>query len=213
VIAEDAVLLREGLVALLTRFGHDVVAAVADAGTLRSAVADHRPDVVITDVRMPPTNTDDGLRAALQIRRDRPGQPVLVLSQYIAHAYANTLLESSSDGGVGYLLKDRIGQVEEFVTAVEQVAAGGCVIDPDVVRQLLVRRRDPLARLTPRELEVLGLMAQGRANSAIARLLVVSDAAVAKHINAIFAKLGLGADTDEHRRVRAVLAYLRGTQD
>jgi DNA-binding NarL/FixJ family response regulator len=209
VIAEDAVLLREGLVGLLTRFGHNVVAALQDAPSLIAAVQRQRPDVVVTDVRMPPGHTDDGLRAAVRLRRDSPGLPVLVLSQYIAHAYAATLLESSSEGGVGYLLKDRIGQVTDFIGAVEQVAAGGCVIDAEVVTQLLSRKRDPLAQLTPREMEVLALMAEGKSNQDITRSLVVSDAAVAKHINAIFAKLHLGPTGDGHRRVRAVLTYLQ----
>jgi DNA-binding NarL/FixJ family response regulator len=213
VIAEDAVLLREGLVGLLARFDHEVVAAVADGPTLIAAVTEHRPDIVVTDVRMPPTHTDEGVRAAVALRRDHPDLPVLVLSQYVAHVYAATLLESSGRGGVGYLLKDRVGRVAEFVDAVERVAAGGCVIDPEVVRQLLHRRRDPLARLTPREREVLALMAEGRANAAIARSLVVSEAAVAKHINAIFGKLDLAASGEDHRRVRAVVAYLRGTGD
>ncbi len=210
VIAEDSVLLREGLTSLLARLGHEVVAAVADAESLSEAVRADRPDVVVTDVRMPPTFTDEGLRAAVSLRQHHPGLPVLVLSQYVAHAYAATLLESAP-GGVGYLLKDRVGQVAEFVAAVEEVARGGCVIDPEVVRQLITRRRDPLARLTPRERDVLALMAEGRANATIARQLVVSEAAVAKHINSIFAKLDLDPTGDDHRRVRAVLAYLRGS--
>jgi DNA-binding NarL/FixJ family response regulator len=211
VIAEDSVLLREGLVQLLARFGHEVVAAAGDADELVGAVAEHHPEIAIVDVRMPPSYTDEGLRAALELRRGQPGLPVLVLSQYIAHAYAAQLLESSPDGGVGYLLKDRVGKVTEFVDAVEQVAAGGTVIDPEVVRQLLARRHDPLDRLTPREREVLGLMAQGRTNTAIARSLVVTDAAVHKHIGAIFAKLEIPTAGDDHRRVRAVLAYLHQT--
>ncbi|GIH09511.1 DNA-binding response regulator [Rhizocola hellebori] len=208
VIAEDAVLLREGLAQLLDRFGHQVIATAQDAPGLRAAVQRDRPDIIVTDVRMPPTHTDEGLRAAIELRQRHPGLPVLVLSQYTAHAYAATLLASSAAGGVGYLLKDRIGQVADFVGALEQVAAGGCVIDPEVVTQLLSRRRDPLAQLTPREREVLGHMAGGKANQAIARELVVSEAAVAKHINSIFAKLKLDATGDDHRRVRAVLAYL-----
>jgi len=210
VLAEDAVLLREGLSELLTRAGHEVVAAVGEPAALQTAVKRARPDIVVTDVRMPPTFTDEGIRVALAIRVDHPGQPVLVLSQYIANAYAESLLESSAAGGVGYLLKDRVAQVDEFLDAVERVAAGGCVIDPEVVRQLLSRRRDPLARLTPREREVLSLMAEGKANATIARELVVSEAAVAKHINSIFAKLELSASGEGHRRVRAVLAYLGG---
>jgi DNA-binding NarL/FixJ family response regulator len=209
VLGEDAVLLREGLVGILAQGGHEVVAAVDDLPTLLAAAREHRPDVVVTDVRMPPGHTDEGMRAALTLRQERPGLPVVVLSQYIAHAYAERLLASSADGGVGYLLKDRVGQVSEFVTAVEQVAAGGCVIDPEVVRQLLARRRDPLERLTVREREVLALMAEGKANAAIAAALVVSEAAIAKHINSIFAKLGLDASGKDHRRVQAVLTFLR----
>ncbi|SHN47363.1 response regulator transcription factor [Cryptosporangium aurantiacum] len=211
VLADDAVLLREGLVALLARFGHDVVAAVGDATALISAVEAHAPDVVVTDVRMPPAFTDEGLHAALALRRDHPGMPVLVLSQYVATAYASTLLESTDTGGVGYLLKDRVLQVRDFIDAIERVAAGGCVIDPEVVRQLLTRRRSPLTRLTPREREVLGLMAEGRSNAAITKALTVSEKVIGKHINAIFTKLDLPADnTDDHRRVRAVLTYLQG---
>ncbi len=210
-VADDAVLLREGLVVVLTRCGHQVVAAVGDAADLTAAVATARPDVVVTDVRMPPTFTDEGLRAALALRRDRPGLPVLVLSQYIATGYAAKLLESSAAGGVGYLLKDRVGQVTEFVDAVERVAAGGCVIDPQVVAQLVAARHDPLRRLTPREREVLALMAEGRSNAAITRALTITEKAVSKHIGSIFVKLDLTVDVDDHdRRVRAVLTYLRG---
>jgi len=209
VLAEDSVLLRQGLVAILSQSGHDVVATAQDMPTLLVATREHRPDIVVTDVRMPPGNTDEGIRAALVLRQERPGLPVVVLSQYIAQAYAETLLASSADGGVGYLLKDRVGQVCEFVSAVEQVAAGGCAIDPEVVRQLLARKRDPVDLLTPREREVLALMAEGKANATISRQLVVSDAAVAKHINSIFAKLHLETTGEDHRRVRAVLAYLR----
>ncbi len=212
VLAEDAVLLREGLVGLLARFGHEVVAAVDDAPSLMTAVEQHCPDVVITDVRMPPGNADDGLRAALALRSGRPGLPVLVLSQYIAHAYAATLLESSHEGGLGYLLKERVSRVSEFVAAVERVAAAGCVVDPEVVAQLLARKRDPLARLTPRELEVLARMAQGLSNQDIARDLSVSEAAIAKHINGIFAKLHLGPTAEGNPRVRAVLTYLQHGQ-
>jgi DNA-binding NarL/FixJ family response regulator len=210
-LAEDAVLLREGLVAILSRCGHRVVTAVGDATALTAAVAEHRPDVVVTDVRMAPTFTDEGLRAALALRADHPGLPVLVLSQYVATAYAAELLESTSSGGVGYLLKDRVGQVTEFVDAVEQVAAGGCVIDPQVVGQLLATRHDPLRRLTPREREVLALMAEGRSNTAITRALTITEKAVSKHIGSIFTKFDLHADAeDQHRRVRAVLTYLHG---
>ncbi|MFG1805075.1 response regulator [Streptomyces sp. NPDC049040] len=209
-LAEDSVLLRDGLTGLLARFGHRVAAAVGDADALVEAVERHRPDIVLTDVRMPPGFQDEGLRAAVGLRAARPGLPVLVLSQYVQRAYAADLLDSGDGGGVGYLLKDRIGQVEEFVAAVEDVAAGGTVVDPEVVRQLLRRRRDPLERLTPREREVLGLVAQGRSNGAIARDLVVSDAAVGKHIGSILTKLDLPVADDTHRRVLAVLAFLRG---
>jgi DNA-binding NarL/FixJ family response regulator len=209
VLADDAVLLREGLVALLARFGHEVVAAVGDASALTDAVDGCAPDIVVTDVRMPPEFRDEGLHAALALRRRRPGLPVLVLSQYVATAYAATLLDATGSGGVGYLLKDRVLQVGDFVEAMERVAGGGCVIDPEVVRRLLTRRRSPLARLTPREREVLGLMAEGRSNTAITRHLMISEKVVGKHINSIFTKLDLPADnTDDHRRVRAVLTYL-----
>jgi DNA-binding NarL/FixJ family response regulator len=215
VLAEDGVLLREGLVGLLHRFGHEVVAAVPDATGVASAVDDTDPDVLITDVRLPPTFTDEGLRAAVALRARRPSLPILVLSQYVEQTYAAELLDSdpgtgAQPGGVGYLLKDRIGDVEEFVGALERVAAGHTVVDPYVVRQLLGRRKDPLHRLTPREREVLGLMAEGRSNAAIARAMVITEAAVAKHISGLLIKLDLPPDADDHRRVRAVLAYLRG---
>ncbi|GGX89619.1 response regulator [Streptomyces fructofermentans] len=209
VLAEDSVLLREGLVGVLARFGHEVVAAVGDADELTRAVAVHEPGLVVTDVRMPPGFRDEGLRAALALRAERPALPVLVLSQYVQRAYAAELLDTGDGTGVGYLLKDRIGQVEQFARAVERVAAGGTVVDPEVVRQLLRRRRDPLAALTPREREVLGLVAEGRSNGAIARELVVTEAAVGKHIGNILAKLDLPPAQDTHRRVLAVLAYLR----
>jgi DNA-binding NarL/FixJ family response regulator len=213
VLAEDSVLLREGMSVLLHRFGHAVVAAVGDASALVAAVEEHEPDIVVTDVRMPPGFTDEGLRAAVALRAARPELAVLVLSQYVEQAYAAELLDAEPrrgrGAGVGYLLKDRVGDVEEFVDAVRRVAAGGTVIDPEVVRQLLRRRRDPLERLTPREREVLALMAEGWSNGAIARTLVVTEAAVAKHIGAILAKLDLPPADDDHRRVRAVLAYLR----
>ncbi|MES5821918.1 response regulator transcription factor [Streptomyces sp. RG80] len=210
VLAEDSVLLRDGLVGLLTRFGYEVVAAVGDADALLAAAAEHTPDVVVTDVRMPPGFQDEGLHAAVKLREERPGLPVLVLSQYVQRAYAAELLDSGDGTGVGYLLKDRVGQVEEFVAALREVAVGGTVVDPEVVRQLLRRRRDPLARLSPREREVLALMAEGRSNGAIAKALVVSDAAVGKHIGSILTKLDLPLADDTHRRVLAVLAYLRG---
>ncbi|WP_369236247.1 response regulator [Streptomyces sp. R21] len=210
VLAEDGVLLREGLVGLLARFGHEVVAAVGDAHALRDAAMAHAPDLVVTDVRMPPAFQDEGLRAALALRSANPRLPVLVLSQYVQRAYAAELLDTGDGTGVGYLLKDRIGQVEQFAEAVERVAAGGTVVDPEVVRQLLRRRRDPLEALTPREREVLGLVAEGKSNGAIARELVVTEAAVGKHIGNILGKLNLPPAEDTHRRVLAVLAYLRG---
>jgi DNA-binding NarL/FixJ family response regulator len=210
VIAEDGLIVREGIVGMLRRFGHDVVAAVGDADALRAAVAEHRPDIVVTDVRMPPGFSDEGLQAAIELRAADPRLPVLVLSQYVQQTYAAELLDAAPTAGVGYLLKDRIGEVTEFVDALVQVAAGRTVVDPEVVRQLLGRRRDPLRRLTPREREVLGLMAEGRSNAAIARTLVVTEAAVAKHIGSLLMKLDLPPDADDHRRVRAVLAYLRG---
>ncbi|MFE6225284.1 MULTISPECIES: response regulator transcription factor [unclassified Streptomyces] len=209
VLAEDGVLLREGLIGLLARFGHEVVAAVGDAEALRAAVAAHGPDVVVTDVRMPPGFQDEGLRAAVALRAERPGLPVLVLSQYVQRDYASDLLDSGDGSGVGYLLKDRVGQVEEFVEALDRVASGGTVVDPEVVRQLLRRRRDPLAALTPREREVLALVAEGHSNGAVARRLVVTEAAVGKHIGNILAKLDLPPAEDTHRRVLAVLAYLQ----
>ncbi len=205
VMAEDSVLLREGLVGLLERFGHTVAAAVGDAPALVAAVEEHAPDIVVTDVRMPPGFTDEGLRAALALRRARPALPVLVLSQYVQQAYVEEIMGP----GIGYLLKDRIGHVTEFADALERVAAGGTVVDPEVVKQLLARRRDPLQRLTPREREVLALVAEGRSNAAVARALVVTEAAVAKHIAGILTKLDLPPAPDDHRRVLAVLAYLR----
>lgn len=201
--------MRDGLTAVLTRFGHDVVEAVADAPSLTAAVETHEPDIVVTDVRMPPTLTDDGLRAAIALRERDPGLPVLVLSQYIETASAGALLDSTDARAVGYLLKDRIIDVTDFANAVRQVADGGTVIDPEVIRHLLTRRRDPLDRLTPREREVLALMAQGHSNAAIAQDLTVSAAAVGKHINGILAKLDLPPDADAHRRVLAVLTFLR----
>ncbi|MFJ2029653.1 response regulator [Streptosporangium sp. NPDC087985] len=211
VVADDAVLIREGLIRLLEEFGCEVVAAVGDGDGLVEAVAEHRPDVSVVDVRMPPSFTDEGLRAAVEARRRVPGAPVLILSQYVEVSYADDLL-ADARGAVGYLLKDRVVDVEDFMGGLRTVAAGGTVFDPQVVAQLMVRRRrdDPLALLTPREREVLGLMAEGRSNPAIGRQLVISDGAVEKHIRSIFAKLGLYAeDGDQHRRVLAVLAYLR----
>ncbi|MFE4174546.1 response regulator [Streptomyces sp. NPDC056909] len=208
-LAEDSVLLREGLIGLLSRFGHEVVAAVGDAETLAAVVEEHTPDIVVTDVRMPPGFQDEGLHAAVRLRERRPTLPVLVLSQYVQRMYAAELLDSGDGSGIGYLLKDRVGQVEEFVAALREVANGGTVVDPEVVRRLLRRRRDPLERLTPREREVLALIAEGRSNGAIARELVVSEAAVGKHIGGIFTKLDLPPADETHRRVMAVLAYLR----
>lgn len=215
VIAEDSVLLREGLTRLLTDRGHDVVAGVGDGEALVKLVAGLAdegalPDVVVADVRMPPTHTDEGVRAAVRLRKEYPGLGVLVLSQYVEEQYATELLAGSSRG-VGYLLKDRVAEVREFVDAVVRVAGGGTALDPEVVQQLLGRSRqqDVLANLTPREREVLGLMAEGRTNSAIARQLVVSDGAVEKHISNILLKLGLSPSDGDHRRVLAVLTYLK----
>ena len=211
VLAEDAALLREGLVGILERAGHDVVAAVGDADALLAYVDRDQPDVVITDIRMPPGHSDEGLRAAASIRERHPGIAILVLSAYVADAYVPDLLDSSPGGGIGYLLKDRVGHVRDFLDSLDRVAEGGTVIDPDVVRGLLSRRREdgPLAALTDREREVLELMAEGRTNGSIADTLVVSEAAVRKHVGNIFAKLALPEGQD--RRVSAVLAYLRGS--
>jgi DNA-binding NarL/FixJ family response regulator len=211
VIAEDAAVLRDGLVQLLTDRGFEIVAAVADADALRRAVtaAAEPPDVAVIDIRMPPTHTDEGLRAAIDLRRDHPEMAVLVFSQYIETRYAAELLASRSDG-VGYLLKDRVAHVSEFVDALTRVAAGGTALDPEVVTQLLgaSRRSDRLAVLTARERQVLALMAEGRSNTAIAATLVVSPRAVEKHIANIFTKLDLPPSDTDHRRVLAVLRYL-----
>lgn len=206
VIAEDSALLREGLSRLLTTAGHDVVAAVANGDSLLDAVRTHRPDLSIIDVRMPPTHTDEGIKAAEALRYINPAEPILVLSQIVSGRAASELL-TTGDGAIGYLLKDRVGNVDEFLTALDTIADGGEVIDPQVVRKLL-RRRTSLDQLTPRETEVLALMAEGKTNTAIANELVITDAAVAKHINRIFAKLDLG-DENTHKRVEAVLTYLR----
>ncbi|WP_053732682.1 response regulator [Nocardia sp. NRRL S-836] len=205
VLAEDGVLLREGLTGLLARFGFEVVAAVGDAEALRAAVADHRPDLVLTDIRMPPDFADEGLRAAIALRRNDPELPVVVLSQYVEHRHAADLLDSG--GRIGYLLKDRVADVEEFVAKLRYVVGGGTVIDPAVVRKLV--RRSPLATLSGRETEVLALVAEGHSNAAIARRLTLSEAGVGKHIGNILAKLGLPPDDDTNRRVMAVLTYLR----
>jgi DNA-binding NarL/FixJ family response regulator len=208
-LAEDSVLLRAGLLRILGFYGHDVVVQVGDADSLVAEVRRIVCDLVITDVRMPPGNSDEGLRAALLLRKERPALPVLVLSQYVEQTYAAELLQSDS-AGVGYLLKNRVGDIDQLDDAVREVARGGTVIDPQVVRQLLARGRTSpaLGRLTERELEVLGLMAQGRSNSAIAGMLSITEAAVAKHIGNVFSKLGLPVTAQTHRRVLAVLTYL-----
>jgi DNA-binding NarL/FixJ family response regulator len=208
VIAEDSVLLREGVQRLLADEGIETVAAVENGDGLLDAVTEHKPDLCVVDVRMPPTFTDEGLRAAIECRRRYPGLPVLVLSQYVEERYAVELLAGGASG-VGYLLKERVADVKEFVDAVRRVADGGTSIDHEVITQLMVRsKKSPVDSLTPREREVLGLMAQGLSNTAIANTLVVSDGAVEKHVGNIFAKLGLEPSNSEHRRVRAVLAYL-----
>jgi DNA-binding NarL/FixJ family response regulator len=211
VIAEDAAVLRELLALMLTERGHDVCAAVADAEALRAAVAEHRPDVTVVDIRMPPTHTDEGLRAAIDIRRTHPGTGVLLFSQYIETRYATRLLAAGS-AGVGYLLKDRVADVAEFTDALRRVAAGGTALDPEVVTQLAAAggRRAGLESLTARERDVIALMAQGRSNAAIAQGLVVSHGTVEKHVASIFTKLGLPASDDANRRVLAVLRYLHG---
>jgi DNA-binding NarL/FixJ family response regulator len=211
VIAEDAVLLRAGLTGLLADAGHEVMAAVDNADDLLVVVERHRPELCVVDVRMPPTHTDDGLRASLEIRSRWPGTGILVLSQYVEETYAGELLADDS-AGIGYLLKDRIADVGEFLGAVDRVGKGGTALDPEVVAQLIARarRRDPLDRLSPREREVLGLMAEGRTNQAIAAELVVSHGAVEKHISNIFTKLDLPPTEHDHRRVLAVLRWLDG---
>ncbi|MZD06418.1 response regulator [Streptomyces sp. SID5785] len=209
VIAEDAAVLRELLAQMLTMRGHDVVAAVADADALRAAVAEHRPDVAVVDIRMPPTHTDDGLRAAIDVRRDHPGVGVLLFSQYVETKYALQLLAQGS-AGVGYLLKERVANVAEFTDALARVAAGGTALDPEVVTQLAgaSRRGAALDSLTARERDVIGLMAEGRSNAAIAQQLHVSPGTVEKHVAAIFGKLGLPASEDHNRRVLAVIRFL-----
>ena len=209
VLGEDLALLRDGLIRLLSANGFEVIEAVDNGPSLLRAMVEHRPDVAVVDVRLPPTFTDEGLRAAIEARRQVPGLPVLVLSQYVEQLYARELL-SDGNGAVGYLLKDRVSNVTQFVDAVRRVAEGGTAMDPEVVSQLLARNAgsEPMHRLTPREREVLGLMAEGRSNAAIAAKLFVTDKAVAKHTNNIFAKLDLPPSTDDNRRVLAVLAYL-----
>ena len=207
VIAEDNVLLSTGLELLLGRVGFEIVAIVDDAAGFLTAVREHRPDVTIVDVRLPPSFRDEGIRAALQARREHPGLPVLVLSQYVEQQYAAELL-STTGGGVGYLLKDRVSRVDQFVDALRRVADGGTAMDPEVIAQLVQRAGDPIDALTPREREVLALMAQGHDNTAIGRQLVITDNAVHKHIGNIFTKLGLAVTDSGHRRVLAVLTYL-----
>ncbi|MDH6705474.1 MULTISPECIES: response regulator transcription factor [unclassified Kitasatospora] len=208
VIAEDSVLLRVGLVKVLEAVGFEVAAAVGDATELLAAVEEHRPNVVVADVRMPPGFHDEGVKAAMVIRQQWPEVAVLLLSQFVEERYAADLLATNTSG-VGYLLKQRVANVDDFVDALQRVAEGGTALDPEVVAQLLVRRhRDPLEKLTPRERDVLGLMAEGRSNAAIAAALVVSDSAVAKHINSILTKLDLPPAEDSHRRVLAVLRFL-----
>ncbi len=209
VLAEDSVLLREGLVRLLSENGFEVVAAVGDAETFLSAVAQHSPDMVLTDVRMPPTFTDEGVRAALVVREQYPDVAVVVLSQYVEENYASELLAGRAKG-VGYLLKDRVADVADFVEAMQRVASGGTALDPEVVSQLFARarREDPLSTLTPREHDVLRLMAEGRSNSGIAAAMFVTEGAVEKHVSNLFTKLDLPQAGDDHRRVLAVLRYL-----
>ncbi|MGW3043578.1 LuxR C-terminal-related transcriptional regulator [Kitasatospora sp. NPDC001159] len=213
VLAEDLVLLRDGLELLLRAHGHEIVAAVESGPELASALAEHRPDIAVVDVRLPPTYTDEGLQVALAARREQPGLPVLVLSQHVEQLYARELIADGT-GGVGYLLKDRVSKADQFVDAVHTVAAGGTVMDPQVISRLLARNAydEPLAMLTPRERDVLEMMAEGRSNAAIAQRLHFSEGAVSKHTSNIFAKLGLGASDDDNRRVLAVLAYLNGTR-
>jgi DNA-binding NarL/FixJ family response regulator len=210
VIAEDSVLLREGLIRLLTEGGIEVVGQAGDAEDLMRKTRAHKPDVVITDIKMPPNQSDEGLRAAHEIRAELPGTGVLVLSQYVEEGYAMELLGENAEG-VGYLLKDRVADVDRFLDAVRRVADGGSALDPEVVSTMLGRRRrdDPLSELTPREREVLELMAEGRSNSAIAEHLVVTERAVEKHVTNIFGKLGLAATNDDHRRVLAVLTFVQ----
>ncbi|MFC5261048.1 response regulator [Kribbella qitaiheensis] len=207
VILEDNPILAEGLGLLLNNSGFEVVAVAGDADEFAKAVAEHDPGITVVDVRLPPTFTDEGLRAAIEARRVRPGLPILVFSQYVEEVYAAELLAAGSEG-VGYLLKDRVSRVDEFLDAVRRVAAGGTVLDPEVVSQLMVKRSNPLARLTPREHEVLALMAEGLGNAAIAEKLVISEGAVHKHVGNVFLKLDLPPTDSGHRRVLAVLAHL-----
>ena len=210
VVADDSVLMREGIVRLLEEADFEVVAQAGDAEDLMRKARAHKPDVAVVDIRMPPTNTDDGLRAALELRAELPDTGVLVLSQYVEEGYAVDLLAEGGDG-VGYLLKDRVADVNLFIDAVSRVADGGSALDPEVVSHMLRRKRadDPLEELTPREREVLGLMAEGRSNRAVAEAMVVTERAVEKHVTSIFGKLRLSASPEDHRRVLAVLTYLR----
>ena len=207
IILEDTPILAEGLILLLNNSGFEVAAVATDADEFAKAIAEHPVDIAVVDVRLPPTFTDEGLRAAIEARRVRPGLPVLVFSQYVEEVYAAELLAAGSEG-VGYLLKDRVSRVDEFLEAVRRVAAGGTVLDPEVVSQLMVKRSSPLDRLTPREREVLALMAEGLGNTAIGEKLVISDGAVHKHVGNVFLKLDLPPTDSGHRRVLAVLAYL-----
>lgn len=211
VLAEDGVLLREGLVGVLSRFGFEVVAAVDDARQLVAAVKEHDPELVITDIKMPPTFTDEGLRAAVALRRERPGLALVVLSQYVQDQYASDLLDTGDGRRVGYLLKDRVVEIQEFVAALRRVLDGGTVVDPEVVRRLIHRPHDPLAVLSERERQVLAMIAEGRSNSAIAASLFISEPGVGKHVGSILTKLGLPATDETNRRVLAVLAFLRST--
>ncbi|MGA4506512.1 response regulator [Propionibacteriaceae bacterium G1746] len=208
-IADDSVLLREGLALILAEGGHEVIGMVEDGDALVGRALASRPDLVISDIRMPPSHTDEGLQAAMRIRADWPDAPILLLSQYVVLSYATDLL-SSGTGAIGYLLKDRVSDIDTFLDAVDRVAAGGMVLDPEVVAQVMRRGRrdDPVATLTPREREVLELMAEGHTNAGIAKRLFVTEGAVEKHTQRIFAKLGLSADADVHRRVAAVLTLL-----
>ncbi|PVZ93987.1 DNA-binding response regulator [Amnibacterium flavum] len=207
-LAEDSVLLREGLVRVLAEAGFETVAAVGDATELDALIASKQPDVAVLDVRMPPTFRDEGVKAALRLRRTHPRLGILLLSQYVEGAYARELLESGT-GGVGYLLKDRVASLDELRDAIERVAAGGTALDPLVVSEMIARRHDPIANLTPREADVLALMAEGRTNQAIASALVIGTGAVEKNVTSIFQKLGLEDSGSEHRRVLAVLAFLQ----
>jgi DNA-binding NarL/FixJ family response regulator len=209
VIAEDTVLVREGLAGLLEDAGHEVLARVGDGESLLAVVAEHEPDLAIVDVRMPPTYEDEGMRAAVEIRRSHPGTAVLVLSQHVESRYAVDLVRSGS--GFGYLLKDRVLDVDEFLEAAERVSNGGSALDPEVVKQLLTPGDDALAELTPREREVLGLMAEGRTNAGIAKQLWLTEKTVETHVSSILGKLGLPQSAEDHRRVLAVLAYLRAS--